>query len=252
MNPTFPTSTHPQSAETSGATEAPSAARGTRFLFKKQLVVLLLIVAARCAAFAIPDEIGEGGAAKKRDFLALPAQMGPWTGKNVKVDPVVYEVLQPDSVLQKRYKIAPTAHSPTPANVEVLVVYSRDPKGLHSPVVCMRAQGWTISNEEQRQVDLAGKHLTVEVLTGEQRGQSTRLAYCFTDAGEAVSGRIATFAKMMAARFMRRRIGAVEMQFAFDDGALLPDGSFRPEFKALMLQTAATVRQQLAAETRGT
>jgi EpsI family protein len=214
---------------------------GARFLFKKQLIVLFLIVAARCAAYAIPEEIGETGG--KEVSLSLPSRMGAWAGKDVKVDPVVYEVLQPDAVLQKRYKMADSR-----GNVEVLVVYSRDPKGLHSPVTCMRAQGWTITDQERREVRSGGEVLTVDVLTGEQRDRRTQLAYCFTDAGEAVSGRVATFAKMMAARFMRRRIGAVEMQFAFDRNSLLPNGDFTPQFKALMLQTAQTVRTQLAAQ----
>lgn len=214
-----------------------------RCLFKKQLIVLFLIVAARCAAYAIPEEVGEAGG--KDVSLSLPTQIGAWAGKDVKVDPIVYEVLQPDAVLQKRYKTASSG-----AGVEVLVVYSRDPKGLHSPVTCMRAQGWTISNQERREVRVGAEVLTVDVLTGEQRDRRTQIAYCFTDAGEAVSGRIATFAKMMAARFMRRRIGAVEMQFAFDRSSLLPNGDFTPQFKALMLQTAQTVRTQLAAQNK--
>ncbi len=242
------------------STSQPTALRapvaGTRQLFKKQLVVLFLIIGARCAAFAIPEEIGESGDAGKRDFLSMPTKIGAWVGKDVKVDPIVYEVLQPDAVLQKRYKItsASDANAPAsapasaPANVEVLVVYSRDPKGLHSPVTCMRAQGWTISNQEQREVKEGGRTLSVNVLTGEQRDRSTKLAYCFTDSGEAVTGRIATFAKMMVARVMRRRVGAVEMQFAYDNNSLLPNGDFTPQFKNLMLQTAQMVRSQLAAQ----
>ena len=245
------TTQHPQSA---GVSAIP--ATGARMLFKKQLIVLFLIVGARCVAFAIPDEIGESGADGKKVLLSLPRKVGAWDGKDVKVDPVVYEVLQPDAVLQKRYKIAsdphsgPVASANGVANVEVLVVFSRDPKGLHSPVTCMRAQGWTISNQEQREVKADGKTLTVDVLTGEQRERSTKLAYCFTDAGEAVTGRIATFAKMMVARVMRRRVGAVEMQFAYDGNSLLDNGDFTPQFKTLMLQTAQTVRTQLAAQNK--
>lgn len=219
-------------------------------LFKKQLILVALLVGARCVGvYAIPDEIGDAGNGKKMN-LALPANMGGWSGQDVKVDPVVYEVLQPDAVLQKRYQLPRDSRvafpKTPPAQVEVLVVYSRDPKGLHSPVTCMRAQGWTISNQEQRQVSVGDKSLRVDILTGEQREQKTRLAYCFSDAGEAVSGRVATFAKMMAARFMRRRVGAVEMQFAYDARSLSPDGDFSPQLKHLMLETAASVRRQLA------
>lgn len=213
-------------------------------LFKKQLVVLGMLLGARAiGAYAIPDEIGEKSGPIA---LALPPRIGGWSGRDVKVDPVVYEVLQPDAVLQKRFRLASGGARQAAPEVEVLVVYSRDPKGLHSPVTCMRAQGWTISDQTRREVKSGTKAMWVDILSGQQREQRTQLAYCFTDAGEAVSGRVATFARMMLARVMRRRVGAVEMQFGYDARSLQPNGQFKPELDDLILQTAATVRRQLA------
>lgn len=224
-------------------------------LLKKQLVVLFLLLSTRAiGTWAIPGEIGLSQG-QKIPSLALPSQMGDWTGREVKVDPVVYEVLQPDAVVQKRFRLAPPKNgAPAPTieaavapEVEVLVVYSRDPKGLHSPVTCLRAQGWTITDQTTRIVKSGSRTLQVEVLSGQQREMRTQLAYCFTDAGDSVSGRVATFAKMIAARVMRRRVGAVEMQFAYDGRALQPNGEFSPAMCELMIETARAVRTQLRA-----
>ncbi len=229
-------------------------------LLKKQLILLVLLLGARgIGTYAIPEEVGDSQGQKRAISLALPTKIGAWSGRDVKVDPIVYEVLQPDAVLQKRFRLTNSLGQKAgqvPLEVEVLVVYSRDPKGLHSPVTCMRAQGWTISDQNRRAVNPpagsdgkpVGKTLWVDVLTGQQRGQRTQLAYCFTDEGDAVSGRVATFAKMMLARVLRRRVGAVEMQFAYDARALRPNGDFSPELATLMLQTASAVRKQLGAQ----
>jgi hypothetical protein len=96
-----------------------------------------------------------------------------------------------------------------------------------------------------RPVSAKGKTLNLEVITGEQREQKKLLAYCFTDPTGSVSGRTETFLKMVAARFVRRRVGTVEMQFAYDSRVLLPNGDYTPEFKDLMVDTATRVYRQL-------
>lgn len=221
-------------------------------LLKKQGIVLFLLLATRAlGTWAIPGEIGANPGQKRAISLALPSRLGAWTGRDIQVDPVVYEVLQPDAVLQKRFRLAPQKPGALAPEVEVLVVYSRDPKGLHSPVTCLRAQGWTLTDQSTRVVRSGGQTLQVEVLKGQQREMRTQLAYCFTDASESVSGRVATFAKMIAARVMRRRIGAVEMQFAYDARVLKPNGEFSREMCSLMIETARAVRTQLTAPAPG-
>lgn len=212
-------------------------------LLKKQLIVLLLLVGVRCVAlYAIPDEVES---AAKVEKLTLPHSIEGWRGKDVKVDAFVYEVLHPEAVLQKRY-VLPGGSDGSPAiEAEVLAMYTRDVEGFHPPDVCMESQGWVIGQHEQRQVTADGKTLNLEVITGEQRNMKKVLAYCFTDPSGAVSGRTINFAKMVLARFIRRRVGTVEMQFAYDGRALLSNGDYRPEFKKLMVETASQVYRQL-------
>jgi hypothetical protein len=212
-------------------------------LMKKQLVLLALVVGARCfTLYAIPDEVES---AAKVTRLALPNTIDNWRGKDVKVDPFVYEVLHPEAVLQKRYVLAAGPGETQPIEAEVLAMYTRDVEGFHPPDVCMESQGWVIGKHEQREVSANGKTLNLEVITGEQRDMKKELAYCFTDPSGAVSGRTINFAKMVLARFIRRRVGTVEMQFAYDRRALLPNGDYKPEFKKLMVTTASQVYRQL-------
>jgi hypothetical protein len=116
----------------------PSSA--TKLLFKKQLIVLFLLVAVRCVTlYAIPDEVGPVAKVKG---LTLPNTIDNWKGKDVKVDPFVYEVLHPEAVLQKRYALAGSgggsgAKGNRPTEVEVLAMYTRDTEGFHPPDVCM-------------------------------------------------------------------------------------------------------------------
>lgn len=235
-------------------------------LLQKMAVLAAMLAATRGAILAMPEDMSR---TRRAPHLALPSQVGDWKGRDVKVDAVVYEVLHPDALVQKRYTLqlpsdtsqsdktqgdksstrngVPPNGTP-PITAMVLVIYSRDPQGLHSPVTCMRAQGWMISNEENRVVGRGDEQLSVNVLTGEQREQQTQLAYCFSDSSHAASGRIATYAKMIAARFLRRRIGAVEIQFAYDARSKQANGDFSPQLSRLMLEVSRDVRRSLASE----
>jgi len=235
-------------------------------LLQKMVVLVAMLVATRAAILATPEDVSR---TRRAPHLALPSQVGNWKGRDVKVDAVVYEILHPDALVQKRYTLQSPSDQPQsdqsstrngappngiapngipPITATVLVIYSRDPQGLHSPVTCMRAQGWMISNEENRVVRRGDEQLSVNVLTGEQREQQTQLAYCFSDSSHASSGRIATYAKMIAARFLRRRIGAVEIQFAYDARSKQANGDFSPQLSRLMIDVSRDVRRSLASE----
>lgn len=249
---------HEDEANSASAPLFPSRIGWRNPLLQKMVVLVAMLAATRGAILATPEDVSR---TRRAPHLSLPVQAGDWKGQDVKVDAVVYQILHPDALVQKRYTLqspgdkAPSGPSSTrngvpPITATVLVIYSRDPQGLHSPVTCMRAQGWMISNEESRVVGRGDEQLSVDVLTGEQREQQTQLAYCFSDSGHATTGRIATYAKMIAARFLRRRIGAVEIQFAYDARSKQPNGDFSPQLSRLMLDVSRDVRRSLASENR--
>jgi hypothetical protein len=238
----------------SPSVSAPVEISSVRLLQKKQLIVLALLVVVRCIClYAIPDDVEKVSGITK---VTLPDQFGAWKGKSMEVDPFVYEVLHPEAVLQKRYTLtgpASVQHDPDgkvipPPVAEVLAMYTRDTEGFHPPDVCMKAQGWVITDHDVRQIKAEGRTLNLEVIVGEQREEKKLLAYCFTDPTGTISGRTETFAKMILARFIRRRVGTVEMQFAYDNQSLLPNGDFSPQLKDLMVQSAADVYRQLSAK----
>ena len=82
------------------ANAAPAAPSWFDLLFKKMLILLALLVTVRLIGlYAIPDDVE---AVAKVTHLSLPNTVNSWKGKDVKVDPFVYEVLHPEAVLQKR------------------------------------------------------------------------------------------------------------------------------------------------------
>ena len=181
--------------------------------------------------------------------IALPPAVGDWTGKAVKVDPVVYEVLHPDAVVEALYYPGAVSRSTQPegAAAEVTVIYSHNPEGLHSPVVCYRAQGWTISGDEASIVRSGDRAIELHLLKGEKDGESLRLAYRFSDAAGTVNGRLATFARLAANRFFHRatNAGAVEIMFGYNPACTQEDGTFTPEFSQFIIDVEAAVRRQM-------
>ena len=190
------------------------------------------------------------------DSLSLSRKLDMWQGQPSKVDKIVYEVLHPDAVAQTRYCLttppamnsdgATKSAAPT---VEALVIYSRQWKNFHSPVMCLRAGGWEIGSEEKHQVHgkLQGKSksLTLNLLTAERREGKMHLAYCFIDTNQEVSGWLPTMAKLVGARLLSRSAGVAEVQFAFDPRMMESNGEFKPELTHLILQVSAEVQKKL-------
>lgn len=236
---------HPAHSE-----KAPTAQPPTPLCFKQlgkaQFIMLLLLASTRfVGTHAMASDVT--GTQFSPANLGLPATLGDWHGNPVKVDKAVYEVLNPDAATQTRYALGTGgAQAPT---VEALVIYSRKWKNFHSPVMCLRAAGWEISNETTREVQgtVQGqtRSLTLNTLTGEKRAGKTYLAYCYMDTDQQVHGWIPTMAKLAGARLLRRSAGVAEVQFAFDPRFVQSNGELAPQLTDLMLRVSAQVQQQL-------
>lgn len=218
-------------------------------LWRTQLTVIgLLLLTRYVGSHAIAPENPN---TVPRAVLELPARIGSWTGQPVKVDPNVFEVLNPDAAVQKRYTLQGGPQRfiggqavPAP-QVESIVVYSRHSKGLHSPVTCLRSAGWTVTDQVERQISDGSETLAVSVITGERRSGKTQLAYYYASTDQNVKGILPTIVNLAGARMLRRKVGAVQVQFAFDGRVLRENGDFAPEFSALALGIARSVRRSL-------
>lgn len=213
-------------------------------LWKRQLVIVALLVLTRCLGlYAISTDAAAQSRTSMR-ALKLPATIGGWNGVPVKVDPVVYEVLRPDAVVQKRYTLnAAKPVSSNPAQVETIVIYSHDVRGFHSPDMCLTTQGWVITDTQKRQVGRGDQSIELTVLTAEKARQKSYLAYFFGDTQQRVTGWVPTLVNLVGARLLRRRVGAMQIQFAYDARSLQPDGEFTPQLRELMVNTAKAVAQ---------
>ncbi len=190
----------------------------------------------------------QGGGLPAVTALKLPAKFGAWRGEDVAVSRTVYDVLHPDAVVQKCYTLGEVGRGTPghpPVKVMVLAVYSRNPSGLHSPVVCLRAMGWTLLSQEEKTVTSGGRSLHVNVLTGQQEARAIQLAYTFSDPNESVRGRVPTFVKLLVSRMLRNSAGAVTMQFGYSAGALNRDGSYSEPVSDLMITMNKIIHDQL-------
>ena len=70
---------------------------------------------------------------------SLPYKVGDWVGMDVEVQPAAVRLLNPNKLLQRRYRNAETGQS-----VQVLVVHCGDTRDMlgHFPPVCYPAHGW--------------------------------------------------------------------------------------------------------------
>ncbi|RYX82806.1 exosortase/archaeosortase family protein [bacterium] len=238
----------PQVAPPSPA--APSLRALSSPSFKVLLTMAVLLVATQLlGASAIVPQNG-GPDRRVVAQLKLPAKSGPWAGKSVEVEPAVFEMLRPDAAVQKRYTLSSNSKNgtslPLGSQVDVIVIYSSDSRGFHAPEICLRAGGWTINERDTRIASNSKQSIAMTTVTGERKRSRTHLAYFFGDTQSQASGWVSMLTQEALGRVTRKRTGSLEVQFAFGPGALKPNGDFKPELSALMLDVADSVRGQLA------
>lgn len=105
----------------------------------------------------------------------LPRQIGPWTmTAERELEPLVFEQLQPDEYLVRRYE----APKRTPIWVYVAVYGGRASygSGAHDPQVCYPAQGWEIVRSEGIAVPLAALQTLSAKIIDAQNGNTKQVA----------------------------------------------------------------------------
>jgi len=231
-----------------------------RVLWKRQsVVVALLLFTYFLGSYGIQAPEPAVGAARdsRASLIALPHAIGAWREKEMQVDPKVFDWIQPDAILRSRYKLADSGEKKSiqpktpPAEVETVVIYSRDWRAIHSPLSCYSNGGWIITDQETRRIRRGERTLEINVLKAHWQGEQNNQIYFFSDTGQAVSGWLPTMLHFIGARLMRRSTGALKVQIGYDSRCEQPDGSFTPEFLSLAFGIDEALRQSLAKNTAG-
>ncbi len=180
--------------------------------------------------------------------LSLPSRAGAWQGKSMVVEPSLYNSLRAEAIVRKRYYLPDGTSKGMAENraVDVIVIYSRDFKSLHSPLSCLLAGGWTVQQEETRVLKRGAQTVSLNMLRGAMNGQQTLQTYFFADTSREVSGMLATAARMAGNRMLRRNDGAVKVQLAYAPALWQRDGKISPQLESLVFGLDDTVRQSLA------
>lgn len=118
----------------------------------KRLFLLQLVLALGLGAvFLIPTKKGLGRAGIT---LALPAEVGLWTGKELPVTPQELTILAADTGFARKLYTNPFGDE-----ISVGIVLSGDDmaNSIHRPERCLPAQGWTVMQSERVRVPIPSR-----------------------------------------------------------------------------------------------
>jgi EpsI family protein len=137
------------------------------------LPVLLLALAAAVLYSSRPERL------TGVDFGRIPESFPGWRGRDIAVDPVSVEILQPDAILMRRYEDAEGRPS------WLCIVYHQNNKyGAHDVPVCYTSQGYAKKSLDREQIAAGPGGLTVNRLVAGKTHDTRVVYYWFVTGGE--------------------------------------------------------------------
>jgi len=172
--------------------------RGT---VKVAVVAALLAAAVLVIALNPPARLELGQEA----LAAFPARLGGWVSENVEFDSVVYDELEADATLVRRYSRGDGA-----TVWFVVVFHQNDRYGAHDPVVCYTAHGWKVTDQGTLPVRREGGELAARWIRLAMGHEERVALFWWYTAGDLATGDHGEFMSRMAASGMRsnRTFGA--------------------------------------------
>ena len=123
---------------------------------KRHLIVLLVLSGLALFPLAKPSASLMDGRLDPR-FQAVPFKIGNWTGKNVAVDELTYQILETKNVLSRLYR------NERGETVHLLLVGSeRDRRVAHPPEVCYISSHYDVVNSQESTVQISGQEIPVK------------------------------------------------------------------------------------------
>ncbi len=118
----------------------------------------------------------------------FPLELNGWTGKDLVIEKVVTDSLQPDASLYKAYE----KHGKVSVTLFMACYRSGERSDLsHSPVVCSVGQGWEITSVSERKIAMPFSQTPIDVnqIIQNKLGTTLLLRYWYQTSRQAYSNR---------------------------------------------------------------
>ncbi len=161
------------------------------------VVAVLLAMVAACVQFApqramVLEDTGLAG---------FPVEIGEWTSSELRFADVVYDELDADDTLVREYRRADGAL------VWFVIVYHENERyGAHDPMVCYRAQGWSIDRTGVLALERPGGSFDANWALVREAGRERVAAYWWYTAGDLATADRDQFLARMALAGIRENV----------------------------------------------
>ena len=154
----------------------------TRFL-----IAAVLVAAIQGGAYLIR----RGGTARQvsrpqQDLREIPTQLGPWTGKEVQLDPRTYQATGSEVLVNRQYR-NPAGDT---ASLHAAMWLEFSIKLPHRPEICYPASGYEIISENDWQLQVADQSsMPVRLLTVRRDAKQSYVVYWYQLGERIIIGR---------------------------------------------------------------
>lgn len=162
-------------------------------------VVGLLLIVGIVSIFAyMPMKFESGGDVRAS---SIPMAIGQWQGKDLSMDPHVYEILETDNLIMRDYR------DPQGRLINLYVIYSQNNRKVaHPPEICLQGGGAMIIDKTAEQVTPT---IIATRLTLEYKDLNRDIGYYWYKSGKEYSNNYVAFQlKMSVERLLRKPTSA--------------------------------------------
>lgn len=165
------------------------------------LVIALLIIS---GVFVYMLQHNVAGAMFSADLNKLPLKMSGWSGSDQKLEKIVKDALNADSILSRSYVNHNTGDS-----VGLLIVYRKYGRRdfAHRPEMCYPAAGWELVGKKYITLTYQGKQVKAMEVTAEKAGARDIVVYFFASGDRTESNFIVQQYKMSFDRLSKQKYG---------------------------------------------
>jgi len=164
-----------------------------------QIVALIVFLAAAALYVRLnpPERIELDSGA----LAELPTRLGEWESVDLRFDEVVYEELDADDTLARRYT------NDEGRSIWLVIVFHQNERyGAHDPLVCYRSQGWSIDESGTLVLGPAGGEFSANWIRARAQGHDRAAIYWWYTAGDLATADRDEFMSRMATSGIRSNV----------------------------------------------
>lgn len=160
------------------------------------VLIAVLLVAGLYARMNPPERLQLGGS-----LADLPTEFGDWRSVDLRFEDVVYDELDADDTLARRYTNADGR------SVWFVIVFHQNERyGAHDPLVCYRSQGWAVDESGTIRFGAGAGAFDANWIRATAPGHDRAAVYWWYTAGDLATGDRDEFMSRMAASGIRSNV----------------------------------------------